>query len=85
MGKLFGFNIGRGRSDELHPFTKSSETDVGYKTDSTVLHSGKPQVSIRVNVTSVRTFKTARVRAHGIIKAIFLNLVFSTKAVETIV
>ncbi len=58
MGKLFGFNIGRGPTDELHPFTKGNETGMGYKTDLTALHSGIRQVSICVSVTSVMTFKT---------------------------
>ncbi len=41
-GKLLGFNTG-----ELHPFTKSSETDQGLTTVSTALLSGIRQVLIR--------------------------------------
>ncbi len=44
-GKLFGVIIG-GTSDELHPFTKSSETCLGLTTDSTALPRGMRQISI---------------------------------------
>ncbi len=43
-GKLFGFTIG-GPTDELHPFTKSSETGLGQTTDSTALPRGILQIS----------------------------------------
>ncbi len=43
----FGFSIG-GPTDELHPFTKSSETGLGYTTDSTALPRGIRQISICV-------------------------------------
>ncbi len=44
-GNLFGFIIG-GPTDELHPFTKSSESGLDYSTDSTALLSGILQDSI---------------------------------------
>ncbi len=44
---LFGFSIG-GPTDELHPFTKSSETGVGKTTVSTALSRGIRQISICV-------------------------------------
>ncbi len=44
---MFGFSIG-GAIDELYPFTKSSETGLGYKTDSTALPRGISQISICV-------------------------------------
>ncbi len=47
-GKLFGFIIG-GSTDELHPFTKSSETGLGKPTDSTALLSGIREISICAN------------------------------------
>ncbi len=44
-GKLFGFSIG-GPTDELHPFTKSSETGLGLTTDSTALPRDMRQISL---------------------------------------
>ncbi len=44
---LIDFNIG-GPTDELHPFTKSSETGLGLSTESTALPSGIRQASIWV-------------------------------------
>ncbi len=40
--KLFGFNIGGGPTDELHPFTKS-----GYTANPTALKSKKAKREIR--------------------------------------
>ncbi len=44
---MLGFIIG-GLTDELHPFIKSSKTDLGLSADSTALLSGMRQVSIYV-------------------------------------
>ncbi len=44
-GNLFSFSIW-GPTDELYPFTKSSETGLGYSTDSTAFPRGRRQVPI---------------------------------------
>ncbi len=71
VGKVVRFQHRR-PTDELYPFTKGSETGLGYKTDSTALHSGMRQVSIFVNGTSVMTFKT-ELGPMGSSKNIFLR------------
>ncbi len=47
---MVGFIVG-GLTDELHPFTKSSETSLGLSTDSTALLSDIRQISICVNAS----------------------------------
>ncbi len=42
-GKLFGFSIGES-TDDLHTFTKSSETGVDETTDTTALPHGIRQI-----------------------------------------
>ncbi len=49
---MLGFIIG-GLTDELHPFVKSSEPDLGLSADSTALLSGILQVSIYVFRSSI--------------------------------
>ncbi len=57
LGKVnresFGFSIW-GPTDELHPFTKSSETGLGYTTDSAALPRGLRQISICVYYLNVQ-------------------------------
>ncbi len=47
IGKVVRFQR-RGTTDELHPFTKNSETGLGLTTDSTALPRGIRQFSICV-------------------------------------
>ncbi len=57
---MFGFGI-RGPTDELHPFTKGSETGLGLTIDSTALPRGMRQISIFVYICN--DFAIASVRS----------------------
>ncbi len=62
MGKLFGFIIGGPTEEQLHPFTKSSEANLGKTTGSTALLSGVRKVLVcvftEIELTNAQLFYT---------------------------
>ncbi len=80
---MFGCITG-GPTDELHLFTKSSETGLGYSADSTDLLGGTRQVLICcLNRSITQLFSFNEIRRHGVERAFRLEFILMVKIYST--